>query len=199
MSRVPARLARRESALSRRRFLVLSTAGLFSAPSVLHAGFENLYWRVLTLEEARTLAVLSDVIIPPDEFSGASQAGVVQFIDRQLAGYYKRYQTLYRSGLATLDASSRHLFTRPVIQLEGLDRVALVTMWEQGQLPSEAVNGVSMREFFDRFVDHVMQGYYGSPRHGGNRDAVSWRMLGLPQPPVRSRRPANPAQQRTEP
>jgi len=32
-----------------------------------------------------------------------------------------------------------------------------------------------------------MQGYYGSPRHGGNRDAISWRMLGLDEPPLRGR------------
>jgi len=28
-----------------------------------------------------------------------------------------------------------------------------------------------------------MEGFYGSPRHGGNRDAVSWQMLGLAEPP----------------
>jgi gluconate 2-dehydrogenase gamma chain len=32
-----------------------------------------------------------------------------------------------------------------------------------------------------------MEGYYGAPRHGGNRDAVSWRMLGLDEPPLRGR------------
>jgi gluconate 2-dehydrogenase gamma chain len=32
-----------------------------------------------------------------------------------------------------------------------------------------------------------MQGFYGDPRHGGNRDRVSWKMLGVPYPPVRGR------------
>jgi gluconate 2-dehydrogenase gamma chain len=32
--------------------------------------------------------------------------------------------------------------------------------------------------------NHTLEGYYGSPRHGGNRDAVSWRMLGLDEPPI---------------
>jgi gluconate 2-dehydrogenase gamma chain len=35
--------------------------------------------------------------------------------------------------------------------------------------------------------NHTLEGYYGSPRHGGNRNAVSWRMLGLTEPPVRGR------------
>jgi gluconate 2-dehydrogenase gamma chain len=43
------------------------------------------------------------------------------------------------------------------------------------------------RTFFDLVRGHTMQGYYGSPRHGGNRGAVSWRMLGLDEPPVRGR------------
>jgi gluconate 2-dehydrogenase gamma chain len=32
-----------------------------------------------------------------------------------------------------------------------------------------------------------MQGFYGDPRHGGNREGVSWKMLGLPYPPIRGR------------
>jgi len=41
--------------------------------------------------------------------------------------------------------------------------------------------------FFNLVRSHTFEGYYGSPRHGGNRDAVSWRMLGLAEPPVRWR------------
>ena len=37
------------------------------------------------------------------------------------------------------------------------------------------------------YAQHTMEGYYGSPRHGGNRDAASWHMLGLAEPPLRGR------------
>jgi gluconate 2-dehydrogenase gamma chain len=43
------------------------------------------------------------------------------------------------------------------------------------------------RKFFELVRSHTLEGYYGTPRHGGNRDAVSWRMLGLDEPPVRGR------------
>ncbi len=43
------------------------------------------------------------------------------------------------------------------------------------------------REFFELVREHTMEGYYGSPRHGGKRDAVCWRMLGLDEPPLRGR------------
>jgi gluconate 2-dehydrogenase gamma chain len=44
-------------------------------------------------------------------------------------------------------------------------------------------------EFFNLIRTHTMQGFYGDPRHGGNRDEVSWKMLGMPCPPVRGRLP----------
>jgi gluconate 2-dehydrogenase gamma chain len=49
----------------------------------------------------------------------------------------------------------------------------------------EIVSDLSQRNraFFELVRNHTFEGYYGSPRHGGNRDAVSWRMLGLPEPP----------------
>jgi gluconate 2-dehydrogenase gamma chain len=43
------------------------------------------------------------------------------------------------------------------------------------------------RKFFDLVRSHTFEGYYGAPRHGGNRNAVSWRMLGMAEPPVNGR------------
>ena len=41
--------------------------------------------------------------------------------------------------------------------------------------------------FFNLILAHTAQGFYGDPRHGGNRNMASWKMLGLPFPPVRGR------------
>jgi gluconate 2-dehydrogenase gamma chain len=41
--------------------------------------------------------------------------------------------------------------------------------------------------FFEMVRDHTLEGYYGSPRHGGNRDELSWKMLGLGDPPLLGR------------
>ena len=48
------------------------------------------------------------------------------------------------------------------------------------------------KAFFELVRAHTMQGYYGTPRHGGNRDAVSWRMLGLDEPPLAGARAIRP-------
>lgn len=66
-------------------------------------------------------------------------------------------------------------------------QIELLTMMEHGQAPSEAWRQNSPVEFFGLLVDQTMQGFYGDPRHGGNREGASWKMLGVPYPPIRGR------------
>jgi len=64
---------------------------------------------------------------------------------------------------------------------------ALLTLVEAGTAPKDIWTGVDPAEFFHRVVEHTMVSFYGDPRHGGNREPVSWPMLGMPDPPVRGR------------
>ncbi|MBI3697610.1 MAG: gluconate 2-dehydrogenase subunit 3 family protein, partial [Acidobacteria bacterium] len=34
-------------------------------------------------------------------------------------------------------------------------------------------------EFFALVRQHTMEGYYGDPKYGGNRNSVSWKMIGF--------------------
>jgi gluconate 2-dehydrogenase gamma chain len=133
-------------------------------------------WEFLSDDQARALAAICDQIVPADEFPSASQAGVLTYIDRQLIRHYRRHQDAYRAGLEQAQAISRQRF--------GKDPASLT----QPQL-FDLVSGLSQQNqpFFELVRSHTLEGYYGSPRHGGNRDAVSWRMLGLDEPPVRGR------------
>lgn len=133
-------------------------------------------WEFLSDEQARTLGAICDQIIPADEFPSATQAGALNYIDRQLIRHYCRHQEIYKRGLETADSLSHERFGK------GLD-----TLSPEQQL--EIVNDLSQKDqrFFELVRNHTFEGYYGSPRHGGNRDAVSWRMLGLAEPPVRGR------------
>ena len=133
-------------------------------------------WDFLTDAQALTLAALCDRIVPADDFPSASQAGVVTYIDRQLARTYRRHRNTYRDGLEQADATSRNRFGRDLAALPAQQQVEIVGAIEQ-----------QYRRFFDLVRSHTLEGYYGSPRHGGNRDAVSWRMLGLAEPPVLGR------------
>jgi len=148
---------------SRRRDFLAAVAASTAA-----CGVHPSPWRFLTQQEAETLGAVCSRIIPADGDPGAAEAGVVVFIDRQLDGFYRDHQKTYREGLAALGSS--------FIGLAPEQQTAILKLLEKRRSP-----------FFELVLTHTMQGYYGSPRHGGNRDAVSWRMLGVPYPPVRGR------------
>ena len=133
-------------------------------------------WDFFSAAHARTVASLCDQIIPADEFPSASQAGVVTYIDRQLARHYRRHQNAYLEGLEQLDSLSRQRTGLAFADGPELQKLETAIAFERQNCV-----------FFDLVRQHTMEGYYGSPRHGGNRDGVSWRMLGLDEPPLRGR------------
>lgn len=108
-------------------------------------------------------------------------------MDRQLCGPYRRLRDSYRAGIAGIEKSSRLLYGSDFAVLPQDKQVELLTKMEQGKAPQEAWQKISSTEFFGLLVDHTMQGFYGDPRHGGNRDRASWKMVGLSYPMIRGR------------
>lgn len=144
-------------------------------------------YRLFSGAEADTLTALVNQIIPEDESPGAVWANVLRFIDRQLARAYVQHRDTYREGLAALERSAQAVFQSSFPALRFEQQEALVERMEQGDLPADLWGDLPPRQFFQLVRTHTMQGYYADPRHGGNRDGVSWRMLGVPYPPVRGR------------
>ena len=184
--------------LNRRAFLQAALAASAAAGTGVACSLNETPWRFFTLDEARALAAISDQIIPPDQDPGASWAGVVNYIDRQLCGPYEHLQPIYRRGLAGVDQSSRTLYAKVFADLEANQQIDLLHRLEDRKAPGAIWNQISSAEFFGYVVDHTMQGFYGDPRHGGNREGVSWKMLNLPYPPIRGRvsKPTNQNLQR---
>ena len=87
-------------------------------------------------------------------------------------------------GLAGVDAACRELFGKRFVELAWDDQTAVLKAMEAGKVKGPAWQEQSASVFFDLVRDHAMQGFYGSPRHGGNRDYVSYRMLKLDYPQV---------------
>lgn len=159
--------------LPRRRFV--QAAGAVTAAGLLAScGRRNSPWRSFTAAEGRTMEALCEQIIPSDQTPGAAQAGVVNFIDLQLTGPYRKHRNAYRRGLAALDQAARQAAGQPFAAFDPARQTGFLTNLQGDN-----------RRFFGMVVTHTMQGYYGDPRHGGNLDAVSWRMLGVPVLPIR--------------
>jgi gluconate 2-dehydrogenase gamma chain len=176
----------RSDSLRRRKFLQIAASAASAA--AVSCGGRNGPWNFLTAEEAETLGAISDRIIPADQDPGAGAAGAANYIDRQLTGPFKKYQSIYRQGLAGIDQVSDSQFGKRFTALAPEQQDAVLTSLEGAKVEASTWKpAVSKKTFFDMVRDHTMQSYYGDPRHGGNREFASWRMLGIPAVPVRGR------------
>lgn len=173
--------------LNRRAFLQAALTAAAAAGTGIACNSNRSPWRFFTVDEARTLASMVDQIIPPDQDEGAVWAGVVNYVDRQLCGPFQDLQGSYRRGLAAVDHTSQSLYGKPFADLESHQQIELLGLLEQGKAPAPGWKQQPTSDFFAMVVDHTMQGFYGDPRHGGNREGVSWKMLNLPYPPIRGR------------
>jgi len=176
----------KRNGLSRRKFIQLAVSAAASGPAISCTGVIS-PWRFFTVEEAGIVEAVCERIVPADQDPGATQAGVANFIDRQLVGHLQRWQSAYREGIAGVDQTSLALTGKRFVDLPAGKQTEVLTALGEGSAPGEVWKRRSPQEFVALIVSHTMQGFYGDPRHGGNRDGVSWKMLGLPYPPIRGR------------
>ncbi len=122
------------------------------------------------------LRALLDTIIPPDEFPGAVEAGVGDYLLRQLAGDLSALLPTYLQWLGHLDAESRAVMGKAFADLNPEARTSLLKKIEQGEVA--AGWSLAPAPFFRQIVEHCAEGYYSDPANGGNRDGVGWKMIG---------------------
>ncbi len=168
--------------VSRRNFI--RTLGLAGGSILLFPACNTniTLWHFFTEEEAKLVIAIAEQIIPADQDPGATDAGVVYFIDKQLAGFYSDQQQNYRKGLIALQQYCKAQFNKIFEELDWDHQAEVLVKMEIGELNSEGDSLLST--FFKLIKDHSMQGFYGSPRHGGNKNFVSYKMLKLDYPHV---------------
>lgn len=171
--------------LDRRSFLKKGVAGFGSIllmPSCLQ---KSSSWLFFTDEEARCVFALCEQIIPEDEHGGgATQAGVIHYIDRQLIAVFDYDQVVYQQGISALQAVSLELYGQRFEVLDWDPQKNLLTKLEAGQVQKDPWGDLDQKRFFNLVIRHCMQGFYGSPRHGGNKNYMSYQMMGLDFPLV---------------
>jgi gluconate 2-dehydrogenase gamma chain len=163
---------------------------------------------LLALNETEHAFVVAavDTLIPADELSpSGSDCGVAVYIDRQLASAWGGGAKMYRAGpyfkgkpeqgyqlpltpaeffltgVAAANAWSRKTYGRDFDRLEPDKRVEALKAMEAGK--AEFAN-FSARGFFARLLSMTMEGFFSDPVYGGNRNKVSWKMLGFPGLPA---------------
>jgi hypothetical protein len=166
--------------LSRREMLKrTAAAGAASAvPAVILAQSASEPYRNLSAAEARTLEAIVAQLIPSDANGpGALEAGATHYIDRALSDALAAYRGAYSAGLAAVERYAQASAGKPFAELAASARDALLSDMERntaaGFTPSSAA-------FFELVLGHTLEGTFGDPYHGGNRDFVGWEMLGYP-------------------
>jgi gluconate 2-dehydrogenase gamma chain len=170
--------------VTRRRFLEISVSGIAGGALISGCGAGASAPFVFSDEEARLVDQITEQIIPRDDSPGATDAHVRGFIERQLRGFYRDLQPRYRAGLAAVQETSHRLTGRAFEHLDWDAQTRLLERVEAADVPADVWGDESPSRFFSMILTHSMQGFYGSPRHGGNAEFVSWRMLELPYPQI---------------
>jgi choline dehydrogenase-like flavoprotein len=135
------------------------------------------------LTSNQTLRALVERIVPADDYPSGWQAGVGHFLRRIVERGPAGRPALIGAGLDQLDAEARarHDGT-PFAALPDPAQDALITDLLAGH-SSQRWEGMPADEFLSLMIRLTVQGYYGDPGNGGNRDAVSWDMIGYrPEP-----------------
>ena len=181
--------------MRRRHFLTLSAASLGGVlvysldrkSSLLASQIKRLRipLRFFTGEEALIVAVATSRIFPTDQSGpGAREAGVVIYIDRQLAGPYGRDRYRYTQGPFEDGppelgyqgkATPREIYREGLKNLKGFDRLA----------PEEQdarLRQIESCRFFFLLREHTIEGMFSDPMHGGNVDLIGWQLIGYPGP-----------------
>jgi gluconate 2-dehydrogenase gamma chain len=176
---------------------VAPTSSVAAAPSP--PGYKPTYF---TPDEWDTLTALVDRLIPHDqEGPGALEAGVAEFIDRQMATPYAYgklwymdgpfltvspefgYQlplnprAIYRQGLADFANAVRKQMGKHFSALTDTQKDGLVAALEKGTLQ---LDSIPAQVFFGQVLQNTREGYFCDPKYGGNKDMAAWRMIGFP-------------------
>lgn len=171
--------------LTRRRFIALSVLGAGGMCLLSRCANPTLSrWRFLTEQESILMDAIAEQIIPTDEWPGGRDAGVTNFIDKQLTGPYTRYQESYRKGLMAIQETCKVKFQKRFEELPWKEQTLFLENMEAGKTGGENWGKGFDRQFFGLIRNHSMQGFYGSPRHGGNKNNISYKMMKLDYPVI---------------
>jgi gluconate 2-dehydrogenase gamma chain len=142
--------------------------------------------RFFTAAEANTIRAAAERIFPGDENGpGATEAGAVIYIDRQLAGPYGRDAYRYTKG-PWLESSLEHGYQGQQ-NPQQIYREGIPTLGSNfSSLPTDEQDAllekIEATHFFMLLRTHTIEGIFCDPLHGGNINMAGWKLIGFPGP-----------------
>jgi gluconate 2-dehydrogenase gamma chain len=181
--------------MKRREFLTIPAAALGGTllytlsrePLRLQAqqGTVRVPLRFFTAAEARTVSAACERIFPSDASGpGATEAGVVIYIDRQLAGPYGRDKYRYTKG-PWVQSVPEHGYQGKENPQE-VYRAGIRDLGNFADLPANEqiakLQSMEKTHFFQMLLEHTKEGMFSDPMHGGNAGLIGWQLIGFPGP-----------------
>lgn len=128
----------------------------------------------LSPDQRRILEAFIDRLVPKDELGpGAVECGAAEYIDRSMADYLANEKTVFVQGLAAVDEYARSSQGGAFADLSAEKRDAVLTAIDTGQAPN-------LRGFFNRARRLTLEGMFGDPSYGGNKDFAGWDLIRYP-------------------
>lgn len=142
--------------------------------------------RFFSEPEALIVAAAVARIFPSDDSGpGAHEAGVVIYIDRQLAGPWGRDRHRFRQEPFEEDAppefgyqgkaTPQEIYREGLKNLKGFDNLGPAQQ-------DEKLKQIESSLFFTVLRRNTIEGMFCDPLHGGNVDMVGWQLIGFPGP-----------------
>jgi gluconate 2-dehydrogenase gamma chain len=123
---------------------------------------------ILGPDEARDFAAIAARIIPTTDTPGATEAGVIHFIDKAFAAEMSGQLDFARAGLAELNEA---------LGSEHANAARLDDLGEDEQdafLQTRETTG-----FFNLMWAMTIFGFFSMEKYGGNKDQVGWDLIGF--------------------
>ncbi len=131
----------------------------------------------LTGAQRRTLEAILDRLVPRDENGpGAVDMGAADYIDRSLAEYLTGEKAAFGTGLARTDEFARASQGGVFADLSPEKRDAVLTAMEAGKASGFA----DAQGFFNRVRRLTLEGMFGDPHYGGNKNFAGWDLIKYP-------------------
>jgi gluconate 2-dehydrogenase gamma chain len=133
----------------------------------------------LSSDQMRILEAFVERLIPHDDLGpSAAEAGAQIYIDRALAGPNSGEKQMFLDGLAAMDAYARRTQGEAFAELEPEKRDAVMTAMDDGT----AEGFENARQFFARARRLTLEGMFGDPYYGGNKNFAGWDLIRYPGP-----------------
>ena len=144
---------------------ILAASGAASS-----ARAEGNAFRILSPSEAIEFEAIAAQIIPSGDTPGATEAGVIWFMDTVLADNESAALVPLREGLLSLQADIRETY----------DAGSFASLENSRQI--ETLQQIENTPFFDTLRFLTVAGMFCNPSQGGNRDGVGWKLIGFEGP-----------------